>query len=726
MPPYHTALRAVFLVAIHHGAKLEARDLAIGNDADVMGSALTILRNAGLDCAIRKNCAWTDITKQASALPLLAIDRAGRWLIVSRVVKSRDGGPPSLLVLDPETESTGAILMTRQQFLGKWSGVLVTCASRRAKTETQQPFGLMWFLPEIMRHWHYFRDVALAATMCNLIAFVTPLLYHVIIDKAIPHQGYNTLYFVLLVFAVATVFEAIFSYLRQYLMLFATNKIDANLASRTYHHLLGLPLNFFEKTPAGILTRHMQQTEKLRHFLTGRLFQTLLDAAALPFLLVVLMMYSVKLTALVFGFSLVIALVIGVMVPTFRNHLNHLYQAEGARQAHLIETVHGMRTIKTLCAETVQQKSWDKKVVSAVRRNSKVGRIGALANVLTTSLDKIMQVSILGLGALDVFDGNMTIGALVAFTMLSGRVSGPLVQIVGLINEYQETALSVRMLGSVMDHPTERDTTANKTRPLITGDLEFSQVSFKYPGAATPALDRVSFKVPEGSVIGVVGRSGSGKTTITRLIQAIHAPQDGLIRFNNVDVRHIDLAHLRRSVGVVLQDSFLFRGTIAQNIAAGRPNAPLGDIVEAARLAGAEEFIDRLAMSYDTMLEEGASNLSGGQRQRIAIARALLLRPRLLIFDEATSALDPESEAIIQANLAEIARGRTMIIVSHRLSSLVTADAILVLDQGRVIDFAPHDVLLEHCKVYAHLWYQQTKHTAPTQRTVERVAAYGR
>ena len=321
-----------------------------------------------------------------------------------------------------------------------------------------------------------------------------------------------------------------------------------------------------------------------------------------------------------------------------------------------------------------------------------------------------MQIAVLGIGTTAVFDGALSIGALVAFTMLSGRVTGPLVQMVGLINEYQDAALSVRMLGVVMNTAPERQGGTRQARPPLTGLLEFDQVTFRYPGAAMPALDRVSFRVEPGQVIGVVGRSGSGKTTVTRLIQAIHQPQDGLLRLDGVDIRHVDLAYLRRGIGVVLQDNLLFRGTIRDNIAAARPDAPLDEILAAARLAGAEEFIDRLPLSYDTLVEENAANFSGGQRQRLAIARALLTRPQLLIFDEATSALDPDSEAIIQRNLALIAEGRTMIIVSHRLASLVRADAILVLEQGRTVDFAPHATLLDRCDIYRHLWQQQTQY----------------
>jgi ATP-binding cassette subfamily B protein len=332
---------------------------------------------------------------------------------------------------------------------------------------------------------------------------------------------------------------------------------------------------------------------------------------------------------------------------------------------------------------------------------------------MTTALEKGMQIAILGVGALDVFSGNLSIGALIAFNMLSGRVSGPLVQIVALINEYQETALSVQMLGHVMNHPPERDDRHKGLKPPIHGELTFEQVGFRYPGASNAALDRISFSIKKGQMIGVVGRSGSGKTTVTRMIQGIHVPQEGVIRLDNVDLRHIDLTHLRRNVGVVLQESFLFRGTIRENIAVAKPHASLIEIAQAAQLAGAAEFIDRLPMSYDTMLEEGATNLSGGQRQRLSIARALLTKPQLLIFDEATSALDPESESIIQENLARIAENRTMIIVSHRLSSLTMADAIMVLDRGKVVDFAPHETLLERCEIYTLLWNQQTQHIKP-------------
>ena len=565
-------------------------------------------------------------------------------------------------------------------------------------------------MPEVLRYSRYLRDIAILSTISANIALVVPLFFNLLIDKVLPYQNYSTLEALIFIFIGATLFDGIFSYVRQYLMLNISNKIDANLVSRTFGHMLHLPLQFFESKPAGILVRHMQQTEGIRGFLVGRLFQTLLDVALMPILLVFLTCYSAKLTAIVILFSIAIAAVIGGMVPVYTRKLELLYAAEGARQADLVESIHGMRTIKSLTIEDLRKKSWDAKIVATMRCRVPVFYIGAIGGTLSTIISQLMTLTVLSMGVILVFDGEFSIGALVAFALLSQRVTQPLIAVVGLINEYQQTALSVKMLGEVMNHPLERSPAQKGIAPPINGQLEFDNVVFAYEEGAAPALDRVSFQVEEHQMIGIVGRSGSGKTTITRLIQGIHAPQNGQIRLNGNDIRHFDLPHLRRNIGVVLQDSFLFRGTIRDNIAVIRPDTPLESIMNAARMAGADEFIDRLPRSYDTFVEEGASNFSGGQRQRIAIARALLAEPRLLIFDEATSALDPDSEAIIQHNLDDIASGRTMIIVSHRLSSLVKADGILVLERGVGVDFAPHDVLLERCDIYRHLWHQQNRH----------------
>jgi subfamily B ATP-binding cassette protein HlyB/CyaB len=704
--PHYTALRCLFVVCLHRGVQLKPENFAEVRESDTLGSILRVMQKVGLRGRVLPRCNWKKLAALGYAYPVMAQQKAGHWVVVLNAVKGPDG--PALTVLDPMSGEEQATLVSRAQFVEGWSGALILCKRAQRLSDEGQPFGLRWFLPELLRHKRLFRDVAVAATMSAVIAFATPLMFQILIDKVITHRSYQTLYSLMLIFGVLTMFDGVFSYTRQYLMLFITSKIDGRLASRTFRHLLSLPLFFFERTTAGVLARHMQQTEAIRQFLTGRLFQTMLDAMALPLMLGILLLYSVKLTFVVLGFSAAIAAIIAFMVPAFRRRLEQLYAAEGSRQAHLVETIHGMRTVKSIALEPVRMSAWDDKVAQGVQRRATVGRISALANVLTHGLEKIMQISVLGLGAMDVFDGSLSIGALVAFNMIAGRVTGPLVQIVGLINEYQETALAVKMLGTVMQHPPERDPNHAGIAPEITGNIEFTDVTFRYPAAASAVLDRVSFRVERGQVIGVVGRSGSGKTTVTRLIQGIQTAQEGMIRLDGVDIRHVNLGHLRRNIGVVLQENFLFRGTIRENIAAARPDAALAEVVEAARMAGAEEFIDRLPLSYDTMVEENGANFSGGQRQRIAIARALMTRPRLLIFDEATSALDPESEAIVQEHLGEIAHGRTLLIVSHRLTSLAHADAILVLEQGKVVDCAPHAVLLQRCEPYQRLWRQQT------------------
>ncbi|MEM7653487.1 MAG: peptidase domain-containing ABC transporter, partial [Pseudomonadota bacterium] len=441
----------------------------------------------------------------------------------------------------------------------------------------------------------------------------------------------------------------------------------------------------------------------------GKLFMSLLESTALLVFLPVLFFYSPALTAVVLLFAALIAGLIALLLGPYRRRLAALYTAEGERQAMLVETIGNIETVKALALEPRQQRSWDEKAAEAVKMHVEVGRISTMARAASGFLEKSMLVAVIGVGALLVFEGQITVGALIAFQMLSGRVTGPLVQIVSIVNEYQEAALSVRMLGSIMNQSPER-AGPRGLAPEIRGGIEFDKVTFRYTADGPDALAGIDLNIPPGSIVGVVGRSGSGKTSLTRLIQGFYTARSGVLRLDGVDIRQIDLVHLRRSIGVVLQQSQLFRGTVAENIRATAPSAAIEDVVQAGKLAGADEFVERLPKGYDTLLEEGATNLSGGQRQRISIARALLRRPRILILDEATSALDPESEAIIQANLAKIARGRTVLIVSHRLSTLTAADAIVVLDKGHIVDAAPHTTLLSRCDLYRQLWEQQTTH----------------
>ncbi|OYU45954.1 MAG: peptidase C39, partial [Burkholderiales bacterium PBB4] len=346
----------------------------------------------------------------------------------------------------------------------------------------------------------------------------------------------------------------------------------------------------------------------------------------------------------------------------------------------------------------------------SITTHFQVAKTAMNGNAATEFLGKMLPIIVIVVGAQGVFDQTMTVGALIAFQMFSGRVMGPLIQIVGLINEYQQAAVSVRILGDVMNRPSEGRNGAGGLRPTLTGEISFEDVTFRYPGSNVAALDRLRFTVKAGTVIGIVGRSGSGKSTLTKIIQGLYQIQEGIVRFDGVDAREMELAHLRRQIGIVLQENFLFRGSVRDNISIAKPGASFEEVVAAAQIAGADEFIERMAQGYDTILEENASNLSGGQKQRLSIARSLLLKPRVLILDEAASALDPESESIFIRNLGKMSVGRTVIMISHRLSTLVNADAILVMQQGRLVDSGRHEELLTSSPTYQQLWHQQTSH----------------
>lgn len=707
----HTVVQCLTAVAQHHGLQINPERLIDEYALKAEEPKPTLLLRMAQDIGLKaKNSTitWDSLLEQQGVFPLLARLANGNAVIVVGVRTEQEH--TKVAILDPIESSSTIILLSQEQFCSQWHGDVVFMKRHHSLTDPNQPFSLRWFIPEILKQKSAFRDIAIAAIAMHLLALASPIFFQLVIDKVLVHQSLSTLWVLGVGIILALIFDAGFGYLRQILTLAATNKIDMRLTRRTFAHLLSLPIDYFETATAGVITRHMQQLEKIRGFLTGRLFFTGLDTTALIIFLPILFSFSVKLAMIVLCFTLLIMAVVAAMVPTFQRRLNELYSAEGRRQAMLVETIHGMRTVKALAIEPAQRRIWDQRSAEAITMHFRVGRISITGNAITDFLGKLLPVTIIIIGAQDVFEQTMTVGALIAFQMISGRVVAPLIAIVGLVNEYQETALSVRMLGEVMNRPPEGRAGAGGLRPQLAGEISFDEVIFRYPGAAATALDRATFTISAGQVVGVVGRSGSGKTTLTKLIQGLYPVQEGIVRFDGIDAREIELPHLRRQVGVVLQENFLFRGTVRDNISATKPDASFEEIVAAAQASGADEFIERLPQGYDTLLEENATNLSGGQKQRLSIARSLLAKPRILILDEAASALDPESEAIFIRNLSKIAVGRTVVMISHRLSTLVKADRILVMQHGRLMDSGRHEELLGRCLTYQQLWNQQTTH----------------
>ena len=705
-----TFVQCLTAVAQHHGLQVNPErvitEYALGHDEPGDLLLMRIASDIGLKAKVMP-MTWQSLLAQNGVFPLIARTKAGKAIIVVGV---RNEGEAKVAVLDPQSAQAVVVLMDRASFCAQWSGDVLLLKREHKLTDPNQPFGFKWFIPEILKQKSAFRDIFLAAMAMHVLGLASPIFFQLVIDKVLTHQSETTLWVLGVGIVLALLFDAIFGYLRQLLTLSATNKIDMRLTRRTFGHLLTLPIDYFETATAGVITRHMQQIEKIRGFLTGRIFTTGLDLISLVIFLPILFAYSVKLALVVLLFTALIAAIIMAMLPTYQQRLNALYNAEGQRQAMLVETIHGMRTVKALAIEPNQRKFWDQRSAEAINMHFRVGKISITGGAITDFLGKLLPVLIIVLGAQQVFDQTLTVGALIAFQMISGRVIAPLIAMVGLVNEYQETALSVRMLGEVMNRAPEGRAGAGGLRPQLKGEISFDNVSFRYPGATALALDRTTFDIQAGTIVGIVGRSGSGKTTLTKLIKGLYPFQEGLIRFDGIDAREIELAHLRRQIGVVLQENFLFRGTIRENLAMTKPDASFEEIVEAAQASGADEFIERMPQGYDTLLEENAANLSGGQKQRLSIARSLLSKPSILILDEAASALDPESESIFIRNLSRIAVGRTVVMISHRLSTLVNAHAILVMQNGQLVDSGRHSDLLERCETYQSLWNQQTSH----------------
>ena len=708
-PPSHTGLTALVLVAYHHGIELTEQELAHAHALPECepdrNHLAAIAEDHGL---ITKKITLT--FEKAFTLdpvfPVLCRKKNGQYILIAGI-REKD---LAIIDTEPDPSDTSAVegihrFWSKETFERLAASEALLIKRHYAVTDEEQPFGLLWFVPEFIKLKGIFGQIALAVFVMTLLSLLMPLFFQIVIDKVLPNSTFTTLNVLGIGITLAIVFNAMMEYLRNYLLLFATKKIDINTAMKTFAHLMRLPVRFFDAVPSGLLIKHMQQTERIRGFLSGNLFFTLLDLAQLLIFIPFLLLYSPRLTGIVLLFSLLMAGVVLVLIKPFQRRLDILYQAEGKRQSRLVESLHGIHTVKSLALEPVEERDWNNATAFSVDAHFQVGRISLTASTLSQMLEMLMQVAIIWVGAHLVFDHVLSVGSLIAFQMLSNRVTAPLVKLVGLVHEYQQVALSVAMLGAVMNTPREHPG-GGVTIP-IQGAISFDHVSFAYQNTLPDVLHDISLSIRAGEVLGIVGRSGSGKSTLARLIQAMFTPQHGTITIDGIDIREIDKAHVRRSIGVVLQDNYFFQGSIRDNIRMTKANASSEEVIHAAHLAGAHDFISAFPKGYDTVLEENASNLSGGQKQRLAIARALLTNPKILILDEATSALDPESERIVQQNLAAISQSRTVLIIAHRLSMVRRAHRILVLDHGTIEAIAPHDILVHRDGLYKDFWQQQ-------------------
>jgi len=703
-------LMAIAAAARFHGAELERTDLRVPAGDLASPAALTEwLRGGGLWAkAIR--LPWKQLIGMELSSPVVLLLNDGSAVLMVANDKKRD-----LVFIRHSrlTPSDPHVAVGRDDLAKVWSGEAVLMRAKRTAAAVDTPFSLGWVAELVWMERHAMRDVLLASLVLSILTILPALMVMTVIDQVVTHQSLSTLVLMSLLIGVALLSETLLGYARRQLIVVVGARVDAKLNLHVFQRLLRLPLDYFERNQAGyIWSMTGLQISKIREFLTGKLLTTMLDLVTLIVLLPILFVLQPTLSWMVLVAAAVIAIIIVAFMKPMSRRVKRYIDAETAKSSVMVETLHGIRTVKSLALEPQQKERWDARVADATQAKIAAGRFSNLPQMLITPIEGFMQRGVLLVGAyITLVDpGTVAVGGLVAFMMLSARVAQPLASLAKLMEDIGEVRTATALAASVLNQRPETADPAAGLRPRFHGAIAFNKVSYSYPGASNPALERLSFGVGPGTVLGIVGRSGSGKSTITRLLQGITREYQGHLSIDGIDLRDINLAHLRRNLGVVLQENFLFRGTISENILAGRPGLTLSDAVHAARLAGAAEFIERLPNGYETIIEEGSPNLSGGQRQRLAIARALVHDPRILILDEATSALDPESEALVNANLAKMAAGRTMVIVSHRLSSLTDCDAILVMDQGRVLDLGPHRELVGRCPVYQQLWHQQNRH----------------
>ena len=700
-----SGLHALAMLASFH--QIPCDPDRIHHELGIGGRPLTAsdLARAARSLGLRTRLLERQRDDRLGRLPLPAIIglRDGSFALVGR--RMDDG---MLRVVDPVARTAEHV--TEARVAAVWSGTAILLARRPPPFAGGGTFGLAWFLSSLKRYRRPLIDVLATSAFAQICGLATPLLFQVVIDKALGHHGLDTLYAAVVGLLALSTCQSILHYLRGYLVAHTASRIDIELGTRLVSHLLKLPLGWFERRPAGQTVARIRELENVRSFLTGQGLSAVLD---LPFALLVLAamaVYSWRL-ALVAALSIpCYALIAAGLRPLLRDQVVERFERGAASNQLLVETVVGIQTVKAMAAEPVVRVQWEDRLAAYVRASFRSANLAALGQSAIQWVNRATTAFILLFGARAVMQGDMTVGGLVAFNMLAGQLSAPILRLSQLWQDFQQVKVSIERLADVLDATPEMHA-ADSAAPPVMGDIRLEGVTFRYNPGSRPVLRDVSLHVPPGQVLGIVGPSGSGKSTITKLVQRLHLAEEGRVLVDGTDVARTDPAWLRRRIGVVLQDTLLFNRTVAENIALADPGMGRERITAAARLAGADAFIQELAQGYATMIEERGANLSGGQRQRIAIARALASNPRILIFDEATSALDYESERAIQDNMRRIAEGRTVIIVAHRLSAVCHCDRIIAMDRGAIVEEGSHRELLQRQSgVYRRLWLMQ----APT------------
>ena len=632
----------------------------------------------------------------AAPVPALARAKDGSFFILGRCSDDK--------VLVHRGVGAAAEVMTRDAFEAVWDGSLIFVTRRATLSDFGRQFGISWFMRAIYKYRNILSQVLLASFFLQVFALISPLFFQVVVDKVLVHRGMTTLDVLLIGLVTVSIFETVLGGLRTYVFSHTTNRIDVELGARLFRHLVALPLAYFGARRVGDSVARVRELENIRQFITGSSLTLVIDLFFTIVFLAVMAWYSWWLTFIVLVSLPLYAIISIALTPLFRARVEEKFRRGAENQAFLVETVTGIETLKAMAVEPQMQRRWEEQLAGYVGSSFRVSNLGNYASQAIQLISKVATAGILYFGAKAVINGDLTVGELVAFNMLASRVSQPVLRLAQVWQDFHQVRQSIQRLGDILNTPPEPAATPGRgALPTVKGNVRFDHVKFRYRIDGPEVLRGVELEIPAGQVIGVVGSSGSGKSTLAKLMQRLYVPESGRVLVDGIDLAMVDATWLRRQIGVVLQENVLFNRTVRENIALADPGMPLDQVVAAAKLAGAHEFILQLPEGYDTMIGERGGTLSGGQRQRVAIARALVTNPRILIFDEATSALDLESEQAIQRNMRHICKGRTVLIIAHRLSTVRQCDRIITIEQGRIIEEGKHDELIRAGGRYALL-----------------------
>jgi subfamily B ATP-binding cassette protein HlyB/CyaB len=662
-------------------------------------NAADIVRLARRQTGVRaKSVAVAPGRLSGQPLPALASGPGG-WFIIGRLVE--DG----VLVQRP---GRAVEKVDRAALDAMWDGSLVLITTRESRGATGKRFDLTWFIPQMVRYRRLIGEVLLITFVLNLLGLAAPLLFQNVIDKVLAHNALSTLNVLAFGFVAISLWETMFGWIRSRLYSETSQKIDVELGARLFRHLLALPLSYFEKRRVGDTVTRVRQLETVREFLTTASLTVLVDPLFTIVFMIAMVIYSPPLFAIV-AVSLVGYVAVSLFVTRpLRARIEEKFERGAASNALLVESVTGIQTVKASAVEPQWQDRWERQLAAYSASALRVTNLGTTGSQAVELISKLSFAAILFFGARSVIAGTLTVGGLVAFNMFAQRVSGPVIRMAQLWQDFQQVRISVERLGDILNHPAEPQSPSKLDMPPMKGAVTFEKVRFRYAPDQPPAVEEVSLSIAPGQSIGIVGSSGSGKSTLTKLLQKLYIAESGRVLVDGIDVAQLDPTWLRRQIGVVLQENILFNRSIRENIALVSPAMPFERVMKAARLAGAHEFILQQPQGYDTPIVERGVNLSGGQRQRIAIARALVTDPRILILDEATSALDAESEEIIRRNLKAISKGRTVLVIAHRLSAVRDCDRIIAIEKGRIVESGSHNELIALGGRYAELHRRQS------------------